>query len=72
MDEPLNDTSGRANRKRKKAEIMARLRALDYTFHDKNLYAINNASHHVHPILKILTDLCMLAERRKKLCAQSW
>lgn len=31
-------------RRRAESEGMGRLRALDYTFHEKNLYAINNVS----------------------------
>jgi hypothetical protein len=35
------EASKMAERK-KKREMMHRLRALDFTYHDKNLYAINN------------------------------
>ncbi|KAM0756132.1 hypothetical protein T439DRAFT_320823 [Meredithblackwellia eburnea MCA 4105] len=31
-----------ARESRRKAELLARLRALDFTFHEKNLYAMNN------------------------------
>ncbi|GAA6004395.1 hypothetical protein JCM10207_000707 [Rhodosporidiobolus poonsookiae] len=42
LEEADGEEARAAAAKKKKSEILGRLRALDFTFHEKNLYAMNN------------------------------
>lgn len=64
------------NKRRKKAENIGRLRAIDFTFHDKNLYAINNVRFSLrYPKITIymhrVLTIPVTAEWRSQFCTQS-
>lgn len=66
------EESDAARQRHVERRALARLRALDFTYHEKNLYAMNNVSHRLIWSCASIDAKLRRAERRSQLCSQTW